>query len=167
MKYAPTVSSNSYHQCIVQKLYSCAFIKREGRRLRMLWDLPGIQHRSVFVRWHSLGEYFPSWHLLSPSVFRIAPPNTIFGFGSNIITFFSSAHGSSSIPKWDARCKCMNAKNGNMRCITYKHFKISTRLHHMTWAPREQVIYIKSNIEIAWHASQLKFSYIKHLLIKN
>jgi hypothetical protein len=29
----------------------------------------GSNTRSVFVRWHSLGEYLPFWHLLSPPVF--------------------------------------------------------------------------------------------------
>jgi hypothetical protein len=31
----------------------------------------GSNTRSVFVKWHSLGKYLPSWHLLSPPVFWI------------------------------------------------------------------------------------------------
>ena len=45
--YAPTVSFNFYNLMQHTKLYYCAFIKREGRRLRMLLGLPGIQHKSV------------------------------------------------------------------------------------------------------------------------
>ena len=140
--FHPTPIHLMHHTKVI--LY--AFIKREGRRLRMLWGLLGIQHKVYSVSLHRLGEHLHSRHALrSTSIFKIGPPNTIFGFSSNI-TSFGSPSASSSIPKWDARCKCMNAKNGNMRCITNKHIKISTRLHHMTWAPREQVIYIKSNI---------------------
>ena len=115
--YAPTVSFNSYQFVCIQQLYLCAFVKREGRRLRMLRGLPGIQHKVSSVSLHYLGGISAlGMHSMGPSIFGIGPPNTIFGFGSNIMSFGSPC-GSSSIPKWDERCKCMNVKNGNMRCI--------------------------------------------------
>jgi hypothetical protein len=70
------------------KLYLGAFIKREGRRLRMLRGLPRIGHRVSLVSLHHLGDISTlGMHSRGPSIFGINPPNTIFGFGSNITSF--------------------------------------------------------------------------------
>jgi len=42
------------------KVILYAFIKREGRRLRMLWGLLGIQHKVYSVSLHRLGEHLHS-----------------------------------------------------------------------------------------------------------
>jgi hypothetical protein len=64
-------------------LYSCAFIKREGRRLRMLRGLPGI--KSVQLACTVLENIStPGMYSRGPSIFGIDPPNIIFRFGSNI-----------------------------------------------------------------------------------
>jgi hypothetical protein len=63
-----------------------AFIKREGRRLRMLQGLPRIRHRVSSVSLYCLGD-ISTLGMHSNSILGIDPPNTIFGFGSKIMSF--------------------------------------------------------------------------------
>jgi hypothetical protein len=61
-------SSNSYN--LKPQTYTTQFdIYKNIGDLECSRACLGSNTRSVFVKWHLLGEYLPSWHLLSPPVF--------------------------------------------------------------------------------------------------
>jgi hypothetical protein len=80
------LSSNSYN--LMRQTYTTQFdIYKNIEGLECSGACLGSNTRLVFVRWHSLGERLPSWHLLSPSIFGLGPLDTVFGFGFNITSF--------------------------------------------------------------------------------
>jgi hypothetical protein len=84
--YASMFSSNSYN--LMHQTYITQFeVYKNIGGLECSGACLESNTISVFVKWHSLGEYLPSWHLLSPSIFGIGPPYTDFEFGSNIMSF--------------------------------------------------------------------------------
>jgi hypothetical protein len=94
-------------------IYSIAFLKI--RRLIMLQGLPGIRHESVKLVCTVLT--MPPLQVCTPGSFhpRDGSTNTIFGFSS----ISRPSRGASSVPRWDAICKCMNTWECNRWCITH------------------------------------------------
>ena len=87
----------------------------------MLRGLPKIQHKVSSVNLHHLGDIATlGMHSRGPSIFGIDPPNTIFGFGSNIESFYKYMRCTMLIYEWKEWPQGMHH---------IKAFKTSSRLH--------------------------------------
>ena len=137
----------------------------------MLRGLPGIRHKLSLVSFHHLGNIStPCMHSKGPSIFRIGPSNTVFGFSSNI-TSFSSSRCNLAYLDGMQKCKCTNAEEAthdafkrhtrhprghNEQCkhLESKTYNI-TQTYHARITRRQHYVFIRNQLKLSYHRARI------------